>query len=106
MNQPKIGITQYVEEKYFPTESKIIGNYWEDAFKLGSFSTSLPHFGCGASLVKFVQPRSMRGTAGLPAVTIGLTHGNGAHTVHEHIEIEPLKKGLEQVVRQVSRVGG
>ncbi len=41
---------------------------------------------------------------GLPAVTIGLTHGNGAHTVHEHIEIEPLKKGLEQVLKLVGRL--
>ena len=41
---------------------------------------------------------------GLPAVTIGLTTGSGAHTVHEYINIEPLAKGLEQLVRLVSRM--
>ena len=40
---------------------------------------------------------------GLPAVAVGLTTGSGAHTVHEYIQTEPLAKGLEQVVRLVSR---
>ena len=40
---------------------------------------------------------------GFPAVTVGLTTGAGAHTVHEYIHTEPLAKGLEQVVRLVSR---
>jgi tripeptide aminopeptidase len=40
---------------------------------------------------------------GLPAVTIGLTTGGRAHTVHEFINIPPLEKGMEQLVRLVSR---
>ena len=40
---------------------------------------------------------------GLPAVTIGLTTGGLAHTVHEFINIPPLEKGLEQLVRLVSK---
>jgi tripeptide aminopeptidase len=40
---------------------------------------------------------------GLPAVTIGLTTGGKAHTVHEFINVDPLEKGLEQLVRLVSR---
>ena len=40
---------------------------------------------------------------GLPAVTIGLTTGGRAHTVHEFINIAPLEKGMEQLVRLVSR---
>jgi tripeptide aminopeptidase len=40
---------------------------------------------------------------GYPAVTIGLTTGGGAHTVHEYINIEPLEKGLEQLLRLVSK---
>jgi acetylornithine deacetylase/succinyl-diaminopimelate desuccinylase-like protein len=43
---------------------------------------------------------------GLPAVTIGLTTGGGAHTVHEYIDIAPLEKGVEQVVRLVERAWG
>jgi acetylornithine deacetylase/succinyl-diaminopimelate desuccinylase-like protein len=39
---------------------------------------------------------------GLPAVTIGLTTGGRAHTVHEFINIPPLEKGMEQVLRLVS----
>jgi len=38
---------------------------------------------------------------GLPAVTIGLTTGRGAHTVHEYINIEPLTLGMKQVVELV-----
>jgi tripeptide aminopeptidase len=40
---------------------------------------------------------------GLPAVTVGLTTGGRAHTVHEYINIPPLEKGLEQLVELVSR---
>jgi tripeptide aminopeptidase len=41
---------------------------------------------------------------GLPAVTIGLTTGGRAHTVHEFINIPPLEKGMEQMLRLVSGV--
>ena len=41
---------------------------------------------------------------GYPAVTIGLTTGGRAHTVHEFINLDPLEKGMEQVLRLVSRV--
>lgn len=41
---------------------------------------------------------------GLPALTVGLSSGGGAHTLHEFINIEPLEKGLNQVVGLVSRV--
>ncbi len=38
---------------------------------------------------------------GLPAVTIGLTSGKGAHTSNELIETEPLAQGLEQILSVV-----
>jgi tripeptide aminopeptidase len=41
---------------------------------------------------------------GLPAVTVGLTSGRGAHTVHEYVNVEPLEKGMEQLVRLVISV--
>jgi len=42
---------------------------------------------------------------GYPAVTIGLTTGSGAHTVHEYINVKPLEQGMEQLVGLVSRLG-
>jgi len=41
---------------------------------------------------------------GLSSVTIGLTTGGRSHTVHEFMNIAPLEKGMEQLVRLVSRV--
>lgn len=41
---------------------------------------------------------------GLPAVTLGLTTGGGAHTTREYIHLAPLEKGLEALVGVVSRV--
>lgn len=38
---------------------------------------------------------------GYPAVTIGLTTGSGAHTLHETINIKPLTHGMEQLVQLV-----
>jgi tripeptide aminopeptidase len=40
---------------------------------------------------------------GLPAITIGLTTGGMAHTVHEFIHTPPLQKGMEQLIELVSR---
>jgi di/tripeptidase len=34
----------------------------------------------------------------LPAVTVGLTTGGGAHTNHEFINTAPLRQGLQQVL--------
>jgi acetylornithine deacetylase/succinyl-diaminopimelate desuccinylase-like protein len=39
---------------------------------------------------------------GLPSTTIGLTTGGRAHTVHEFINIQPLEKGMKQLVKLVS----
>ncbi len=41
---------------------------------------------------------------GLPAVTLGLTTGAAAHTVHEYFNIEPLEKGLEAALGVVTRI--
>jgi acetylornithine deacetylase/succinyl-diaminopimelate desuccinylase-like protein len=57
-----------------------------------------PHLNIGSTDAN--QPLSR----GFPAVTIGLTTGSGAHTVHEYINVDPLEKGMEQVVRLVSSI--
>jgi tripeptide aminopeptidase len=40
---------------------------------------------------------------GLPAITIGLTTGGRAHTVHEFMNIAPLEMGMQQLLRLVSQ---
>jgi acetylornithine deacetylase/succinyl-diaminopimelate desuccinylase-like protein len=39
---------------------------------------------------------------GIPAICIGLTHGEGAHRVEEWIETEPISKGMLQLAMLVS----
>ena len=41
---------------------------------------------------------------GLPAICLGLTTGRGAHTLEEQIHIDPVSKGLEQLVFLVEAV--
>jgi acetylornithine deacetylase/succinyl-diaminopimelate desuccinylase-like protein len=41
----------------------------------------------------------------IPAVVMGITTGGGAHTIHEYIDIEPIEKGMDSVVRFVELVG-
>jgi tripeptide aminopeptidase len=41
---------------------------------------------------------------GYPAITIGLSSGGSAHTVHEYFHTEPLKKGLEQLLALVQMI--
>ena len=43
---------------------------------------------------------------GIPAVVMGITTGGGAHTTHEYIDLDPIEKGMDSVVRFVERVGG
>jgi acetylornithine deacetylase/succinyl-diaminopimelate desuccinylase-like protein len=40
---------------------------------------------------------------GFPSITIGLTTGGKAHSIHEYINIAPLEKGVEQLVKLVSQ---
>jgi acetylornithine deacetylase/succinyl-diaminopimelate desuccinylase-like protein len=40
---------------------------------------------------------------GFPAVTIGLTTGGRAHTVHEYMNLPLLEKGMKQLVKLVSK---
>ncbi|HTX90894.1 MAG TPA: M20/M25/M40 family metallo-hydrolase [Anaerolineales bacterium] len=57
-----------------------------------------PHLNIGSTDAN--QPLSR----GLPAVTVGLTTGGGAHTVHEFINTAPLEKGLEQLIQLVTKI--
>lgn len=38
---------------------------------------------------------------GIPAIVLGITTGGGAHTPREYIDIEPVAKGMQQLVRFV-----
>jgi acetylornithine deacetylase/succinyl-diaminopimelate desuccinylase-like protein len=40
---------------------------------------------------------------GYPAIVLGVTTGGGAHTIHEYINTPPITRGLEQLVKFVSR---
>ncbi|HEY5730422.1 MAG TPA: M20/M25/M40 family metallo-hydrolase [Anaerolineales bacterium] len=41
---------------------------------------------------------------GFPALVLGVTKGGGAHTKNEFIELLPIEKGMEQLVRFVEKV--
>lgn len=41
---------------------------------------------------------------GYPAIVLGITTGGSAHTVQEYIDISPVEKGMEQLLRFVERV--
>ena len=61
-----------------------------------------------------IQPRHNIGSTdaniplslGYPAVCLGLTTGNGAHTTGEYINLPPLQQGLEQLRLVVKELGG
>jgi len=56
-----------------------------------------PHLNIGSTDANLPLSR------GIPAVTVGLTTGGGAHSVHEFINLAPLEKGMEQVIDLISR---
>jgi acetylornithine deacetylase/succinyl-diaminopimelate desuccinylase-like protein len=42
---------------------------------------------------------------GIPAVVMGITTGGGAHTTHEYIDVNPVGKGLDSLVKFVELAG-
>lgn len=40
---------------------------------------------------------------GYPSIVLGITTGGSAHTVHEYVDVEPVEKGMEQLVRFVEK---
>ncbi len=42
---------------------------------------------------------------GIPAVVMGVSTGGGAHTLHEYIDIDPIGKGMDALVKFVESVG-
>lgn len=42
---------------------------------------------------------------GIPAVVMGISTGGGAHTLNEYIDIDPIRKGIDALVRFVELVG-
>ncbi|MBC8496064.1 MAG: M20/M25/M40 family metallo-hydrolase, partial [Chloroflexi bacterium] len=56
-----------------------------------------PHLSIGSTDANIPLSR------GLPAVTVGLTTGKGAHTIQEYIETGPLAQGLEQLLMLVEK---
>lgn len=40
----------------------------------------------------------------IPAVVMGITTGGGAHTLGEYVDVEPIEKGMESLLRFVARI--
>ncbi len=57
-----------------------------------------PHLNTGSTDANLPLSR------GLPSITIGLTTGGRAHTVQEFINLSPLEKGMDQVLRLVTDI--
>lgn len=62
--------------------------------------------GLDAGLISGSTDANVPLSKGYPATVLGVTTGGSAHTVHEFIHTAPVAKGMEQLVRFVSRVWG
>lgn len=60
--------------------------------------------GIEASLTQGSTDANWPLSLGYPAIVLGLTRGNGAHTLNEYIEIEPLEQGAEQLFNFVRKI--
>jgi acetylornithine deacetylase/succinyl-diaminopimelate desuccinylase-like protein len=59
-----------------------------------------------ASLISGSTDANVPLSKGYPAVVLGVTTGGSAHTIQEYIHTAPVREGMEQLVRFVSRVWG
>lgn len=60
--------------------------------------------GLGAALTSGSTDANIPLSRGYPAVVLGVTTGNGAHTSSEYIDTEPVEKGMESLLAFVQRV--
>lgn len=60
--------------------------------------------GLEAGLISGSTDANVPLSKGYPAIVLGVTTGGSAHTVHEYINTAPISKGVEQLVKFVSRV--
>ncbi|CAG1012705.1 Succinyl-diaminopimelate desuccinylase [Anaerolineales bacterium] len=61
--------------------------------------------GLEASLTAGSTDANIPLSRGIPAVVMGVSTGGGAHTLNEFVDIEPIAKGMESVVRFVELAG-
>ena len=62
--------------------------------------------GLDAGLISGSTDANIPLSKGYPAVVLGITTGGSAHTVHEYTNTAPIARGMEQLVKFVSRVWG
>jgi tripeptide aminopeptidase len=60
--------------------------------------------GIEANLIQGSTDANIPLSLGYPSIVLGLTRGNGAHTLNEYIETEPLEQGAEQLFNFVCKV--
>jgi acetylornithine deacetylase/succinyl-diaminopimelate desuccinylase-like protein len=61
--------------------------------------------GMGAVLTSGSTDANIPLSRNIPALVMGITTGGGAHTTHEYIDLEPIEKGMDSVVRFVELAG-
>jgi acetylornithine deacetylase/succinyl-diaminopimelate desuccinylase-like protein len=59
-----------------------------------------------ASLISGSTDANVPLSKGYPALVLGVTTGGSAHTIQEYIHTAPVREGMDQLVRFVSRVWG
>lgn len=65
----------------------------------------LREWGIEANLTSGSTDANIPLSRNIPAVTVGVTKGGNAHTIHEYIEIEPIEKGMKALTAFVERLG-
>jgi len=63
----------------------------------------LRELGLDAGLISGSTDANIPLSKGYPALVLGVTTGGSAHTVHEYINTAPIARGMEQLVKFVSR---
>jgi acetylornithine deacetylase/succinyl-diaminopimelate desuccinylase-like protein len=63
----------------------------------------LAELGLRASFTSGSTDANMPLSRGYPSLVLGITTGGGAHTPQEYIDVEPVEKGMDQLVRFVER---
>ena len=61
-------------------------------------SAILAHLGAAPQYAAASTDANVALGRGIPAVTLGVTRGGGAHTLGEWIEVAPMVRGVQQII--------
>jgi tripeptide aminopeptidase len=103
-------ILETPQKRGMPVDIEVVGDRPAGSIAIGhplvqTCSAILAHLGAVPQYAAASTDANAALGRGIPAVTLGVTRGGGAHTLGEWIEVAPMVRGVQQIVLMLCTLG-